>query len=100
MDCNHSAMYLLNFFNNSECGNLLIKKLMNSREVMNCFFGGNASAIILETDDFTVEFDIVPFPEAGFVGFYAFRAGLKPGKLKSNLHKVHSHEEKGAICKI
>jgi len=73
LDCNVSALPLLNHWN-CKVNSRIPEKIMNEYpEILNSLSRNDEGGLHVNFKDFTIRFTIVPFPEAGYIGMYGYQ---------------------------
>ncbi len=73
MDCNVSALPLLNHWN-CKVNNRIPEKVMTQYpEIRNSLEQNGEGGLHVNFKEFLIRFTIVPFPEAGYIGLYGYQ---------------------------
>ncbi len=70
--CNEPAYPMLNMWNCKPTERIPIKVLESHPGIFNSINNAHAPDISIEMDDITVKCTVMPFPEAGYIGIYAY----------------------------
>ena len=73
MDCNVSALPLLNLWN-CQVNNPIPEKVMKQYpEIRDSVKSNDEGGLQVKYNDYVIRFTVVPFPEAGYIGLYGYQ---------------------------